>query len=616
MNANLITSIIKQNRKRFECPESFFAEDSGLLAYKDQKLKVLILFLSNIRYRSSSNTFNILSDTISSYGDVFVDFCYFPYPDDIPLYDELKIPYVRGARSGFLIKDFDIVLVSVAVLKEAINLPVVYHHDNIPMGVHERQKQGYPIIAMGGSSAQVLSILCGDFILNGVRDKSLVDIVNFGKAGESIQELVHGCLNLVSNGSKCVSIIDKLSNHWLDCSKLRFRYDNRGYIVDELSGQKVLFDSGNEVTENFNHKVLNLDGSFVDRADVLISYGCVGRGHCSFCLEGATGGCWKEKSISSIEKDILSSKINVWQESCGIFSYNANYHSQIEQIANLIPKYFDRSSVLMSRADVYSKSTKYLDICKKLGTIKLSIAAEGMSNKIRNQFLNKRLSREQLHSAVHNLMDNSILTIKINYILTGRETDEDFKEWLDDIKQMIEYRESHGYKTRLFLTITNLIIYDMTPLKYEERSMALHSLEYKEDKFIELFLSYSKQISNLGVGVTLYGSGAVSAFEQLILDLGYMGTSILVNSVVKDGIRYDRDVSKSMCQKFFRRVRTTYEIESLFKERGCDAWFPSHLIASSTLKTIRGVQDSYEDYSCESCINPDCDRSTADACGL
>lgn len=95
MDAYDVTKIIKQNRKRFECPESFFAEDSGLSIYKNQKLKVLVLFLSNIRYRSSSNTFNILQDVISSYGDVFVDFCYFPYPDDIPLYDELNIPYVR-----------------------------------------------------------------------------------------------------------------------------------------------------------------------------------------------------------------------------------------------------------------------------------------------------------------------------------------------------------------------------------------------------------------------------------------------------------------------------------------------------------------------------------------
>lgn len=616
MDAYDVTKIIKQNRKRFECPESFFAEDSGLSIYKNQKLKVLVLFLSNIRYRSSSNTFNILQDVISSYGDVFVDFCYFPYPDDIPLYDELNIPYVRGARSGFLIKDFDIVLVSIAVLKEAVNLPVIYNHDSIPMGVSERRRQNYPIIAMGGSSAQVLGILCGGFILNGVRDKSLVDIVNFGKAGESIKELIQGCLELVYRGSSCSFVIDKLSSCWLNCSKLDFVYDSKGYIIGERSGQKVVFDSGDEVTENFNHKILNIDGSFVDRADVLISYGCAGRGHCSFCLEGSVGGCWKEKSISDIERDILSSKINVWQESCGIFSYNANYHSQIEHIADLIPKYFDRSSVLMSRADVYSQSTKYLDICKKLGAIKLSIAAEGMSDSIRNKFLNKRLSRKQLHDAVHNLMDNSILTIKINYILTGKETEQDFQEWLDDIKSMLEYKKEHSYKTRLFLTITNLIVYDFTPLRYEERTMALHSLEYKDDSFIELFLEYSKQISGLGVGVTLYGSGAVSAFEQLILDLGYMGTSILVNSVVKDGLRYDRDVTKSMCQKFFKRVETTYDIRELFKERSCDAWFSSHLVESGALKKIEGKQESYEDYSCESCVNPDCAQHSADACGL
>jgi hypothetical protein len=211
-------------------------------------------------------------------------------------------------------------------------------------------------------------------------------------------------------------------------------------------------------------------------------------------------------------------------------------------------------------------------------------------------------------------MDNSILTIKINYILTGREKEQDFQEWLEDIEQMLAYREENGYKTRLSLTISNLIIYDMTPLRYEERSMAIHSIGYKDDDFIPLFLTYSRKISSLGVNVTIYGSGAVSAFEQLILDLGYMGTSILVNSVTKDGLRYDRDITKAMCQKFFKRVETTYNIEDLFKERECNAWFSSHLIDCGALKITRGVQDSYEDYSCESCVNP-CTKTSTDACG-
>jgi hypothetical protein len=600
---NEVTSIIRNNRKRFECPEFLFAEDSGLLPYSGQKLKVLILFLSNGRYRSSSNTFNILQDIISS-NDVFVDFCYFPHPSDLDLYEELKIPYVRGSRSGFLIKDFDVVLVSIAVLKEVVNLPVIYHHDNIPMGIQGRKKENYPIIAMGGSSAHVLSIACGDFMLNGTRDRSLVDIVNFGKGGKSLRELVKECLKWDSVTSHRDDIVNNLGSRWLNIEKLKFEYDSKGYIVNELSGQKAVLDRGEVVDENFNHKILNLDGSFTDRADVLISYGCNGRGYCSFCLEGATGGCWKEKSIKDIERDIIESKFNLWQESCGVFSYNANYHSQIEHIAELTLKYFDRSSVLMSRADVYSKSNKYIDICKKLGTIKLSIAAEGMSDKIRNDFLNKRLSREELHNAVHNLMSNEILTIKINYILTGKETEEDFKEWVDDITQMLFYKKEHEYKTRISLTITNLVIYDMTPLRYEKRMMSLNSIFYKESGFIRTFLYYSKQISSMGVGVTIYGTGMVSAFEQLILDLGYMGTSILINSVVKDGLRYDRDVTKAMCDKFFKRVSTTYLIEDLFDERGVEHWFPSSMIDYGNKNLAVGVRDSYRDISCEKCINP------------
>ena len=608
-----VTEVLKKNRKRFECPEFLFADDSGLSSYTGQRLKVLVLFLSNGRYRSSSNTFNVLQDTLKSYGDVFVDFCYFPHPDDISLYDELSIPYIRGARSGFLFMDFDIVMVSVAVLKESINLPVMFHHDGIPLGINGRNKKNCPIVVAGGSSIPVLSILCGDYILNGERDRSLVDTVNFGKAGYNLGELINKCLLVDSVKDNRESILDSLSYRWLNIERLDFVYDSKGHIIGEKSGQKVEMNTGRAVDEDFNNKILNLDGSYNDRADIVISYGCVGRGSCSFCLEGSTGGCWKEKSISNIEKDILYSKINLWQESCGVFSYNANYHSQIEHIAELTKKYYSRSSVLMSRADVYSKSTKYIDICKKLGTIKMSIAAEGMSDNIRNEFLNKRLSREELHEAVHNLMGNGILTIKINYILTGRETEKDLQEWVEDISDMVEYKKSNGYKTRLFLTITNLVIYDMTAIRYEPRSMGLHSINYKDSEFIDMFLSYSRQISSMGVGVTLHGTGMASAFEQLILDLGYMGTGILVNSVVKDGLRYDRDVTKSMCDKFFRRVSTTYEIERLFGERSVNHWFPSDLIDFNRWNTPKGVRKSYRDISCEGCISQ-CSPHVADAC--
>jgi hypothetical protein len=74
--------------------------------------------------------------------------------------------------------------------------------------------------------------------------------------------------------------------------------------------------------------------------------------------------------------------------------------------------------------------------------------------------------------------------------------------------------------------------------------------------------------------------------------------------VVKDGLRYDRDVTKAMCDKFFKRVSTTYLIEDLFDERGVEHWFPSSMIDYGNKNLAVGVRDSYRDISCEKCINP------------
>lgn len=1000
-----IEKILRENRKRFECSEFMFAEDSNLSPYSGENLRVLVLFLSNGKFRSSSNTFNALH-SIATSCDVFMDYCYMPHADDIPILDELGVPFLRGARSGFLLKDFDVVLVSIAVLKEVVNLPVVYKHEGIPFGANGRKEGKYPLFVMGGSSATVLSIACGDFLLDGYRDRSLVDLVNYGKGEKSLRELFLTYGAMVSSGSiDREALFDSLSSRFLIPSRLNFIYDAKGYIVGETSGQQALLDVGDGVDSNFSDKIVNLDGSFGTRGDLLISSGCSGRGSCSFCLdketrvltesgmltlrqigegkatevmtdtgikpitnyidsgvkevfriefsngsvldltkdhkvkifsddqfvwkqvkdiqegdyafcqqnsgifgkkeiplsdaelmgriigdgsyssgtirlsypiqekdkcreliescglqsreiearglggrcyiykgkeflrkygfhsyengmkiipevvyemtkesqsaflrglfdsdgqifkvgcvaltnknieflreiqklllnlgiqskvkshtyvraedvknrfkegeatiarliifgveshkryldligfsaqdkrerlenrkwghslsnivplslskrkeiaknfgsrkfghlcykgkngslrgfssaklrevphgfdsfidyindnglvfyqvvsitsigerevcdinvgseehsfiangfvvhnclEGSVGGCWKEKSLKDLEMDIFELKSNSWCESVGIFSYNANYHTNISNIAELTKKYFERSSLLASRADVYANEPEFLEICRGLGSIKLSIASEGMSERIRNDFLNKRLSRDEYYRAVENIMGDRILTLKINYILTGRETEADFEEWLEDMKHFSDRKAEMGYVTRISITITNLVIYDLTSLKYEARTMAMESYRYNESSFIQTFLSYIEKIKELGVGIKLYGVGGVSAFDQLILDLGFMGTSILINSVVKDGLYYDKEITRNMCDRFFQRVELAYKIEDIFKERESSSWFPSSLITFHQKNEARGVKESYKDYSCESCINP------------
>ena len=201
-------------------------------------------------------------------------------------------------------------------------------------------------------------------------------------------------------------------------------------------------------------------------------------------------------------------------------------------------------------------------------------------------------------------MGDKILTLKVNYILTGMETDEDFKEWVEDLRYFTDRKKEKGYRTRLSITITNLILYDLTSLKYEKRRMALESYRYDESDFINKFLTYLGYVKELGIGINLYGVGGISAFDQSILDLGYMGTSILINSVVKDGLYYDREITRGMSNDFLKRVSSVYSIEHLFSERGKEHWFPSSLIRFKTKVRDTGVLDDYENRQCESCINP------------
>lgn len=569
---------LRANYKKLKYPEYYFGEDTRQNKaddWNDYSFRVLVVFLSCGHFRANSNTYTALNSIID--GKAFVDYCYFPYYDDANVLDNLGIPYIFGNVSHRTVDEYDLVLVSASVFKEMLNWPPMMVSAGIPLSTEERlSNPNLPLIVLGGSSASVCQGLMGE--------GSLVDLALFGRGEDNIKELLWNLK--VSKTNKTTDkreILKRLYTVGLGPYSITlkdylyypdgYEYEYNGHMIYNVIKKfdylpdRVIFDTNCRDLVSFSNRILNLDGSFVKSGDLLISHGCTGAGACSFCLEGNVGGPWHEIPELILDDDMRELRYNSAPEALSIFSYNTNYHSGLYDILDSSAKYFKRISLLSSRADVYADNKDFLDLAKSMGTLRVSIAAEGISDRVRNKFLNKNLPKDKYYKAVNNIISNGFLSLKINFILTGTETEDDFEEWTEDLKYFMFLKGEKESGTKISVTITNLIIYDQTPLKYERRSMALHSYRYKDSPFIKTYTEYLHTIREMGININIYGSGYSTCVEQLILDLGRLATKYILHMSLEEGMRYHRDFDKADCESLIQLVEKDYDIEKIFADR-------------------------------------------------
>ena len=109
-----IDSFLKENKRTMVDPEFYYAVDNNqdpAEKFTDDRLKILVAFLSPGKNRAVSNTFNALNHLAhEKLGDkVFVDSCYFPDEANIDLFKSKGIPYLFGSASHEPLKNFDLI---------------------------------------------------------------------------------------------------------------------------------------------------------------------------------------------------------------------------------------------------------------------------------------------------------------------------------------------------------------------------------------------------------------------------------------------------------------------------------------------------------------------------
>jgi len=591
-----IDAWLKENYPYLINAEYMFGFDNNqdsVEQFRDDKLKVLVMFFSPGNRRAVSNTFASVNQLIHSKlgDDVFVDYCYYPRKEDLELLVDNDIPLLFGNVSHAPVQDYDLVCGSLSVMLEIYNIPRFHKYSNIPLGHYGRMdRKDIPLFALGGTSSYQAEILFGPL---GNGDQSLFDLAYFGYGEGLLDVITKEMYQLKRSGTDLRRDKDKVLEF------LRYQSEVKDYCYYPLAYEtvynedksrikkisrkdpdaphKVKLSKPNiDIAPGFSKKIFNLSGQNYYSQDFLISKGCTGFGHCTFCVQGSVAGPWREKPLCELKKDLDETKKYGSPNSVTPYSYNLNYYSRYLDLMKAAAERFSKITFINMRADVMAARPEYLELSKKLGLSRVSMGIEGMGDRIRNDILNKSLSREQLMKSFTEVFKQRMFLIKMGIILTGQETEADFNDWISEIEQAIHIRDKIGAKTALQMNTTPLIIYPHVPLRWLPRRTA--ELSWKGEKSME---PVTDQLRDMGLRVKFNNSGIGVFVDQFHLDAGRAGTEWFIEASLNQDLVYDKSIGGKGDMVKVKKAFDNVDIEPdiIFRERDVDEIFPADHIS-------------------------------------
>jgi hypothetical protein len=136
----------------------------------------------------------------------------------------------------------------------------------------------------------------------------------------------------------------------------------------------------------------------------------------------------------------------------------------------------DRVSLKSQRADILQHTPTLLEAEVEAGKHDFTLGIEGISERQR-AFLHKSLSSSELKPLIERMLRQSIRRLKLFYILTGHETENDIAEFREFARWLKETRRAQAKRPRIIFSVGLLIRMPFTPLRHDR--LMLDQAEWK-----------------------------------------------------------------------------------------------------------------------------------------
>jgi radical SAM superfamily enzyme YgiQ (UPF0313 family) len=448
------SQFVHENARAIEAFLPFDNPTFGNPGFDKATSRVLIARLSPLRDvdRSLPHLF-LFQEVRRALPRAFIDMSFFPSPADRALFDEGGIPYLLGTQSLHSADDFDLVLFSNAYTLELINLPYLLLHSGLPLWSSQRGAR-YPLLILGGSNAMAAQAIVGEPVIRepdgcaGGRD-SLVDGLFFGEGEGRVGRLV----SLLAAGSR--SRRERLE---------RAAGEVDGFWVAGSSrtvSPAVLYEPAAQLLPV---EVPLLNSPEADTAHLQINYGCPA--FCTFCFEGYDRKPYRELELDELLSTARRIKQAQGSEELNLYSFNFNTQRDIFQLLPALHRLFERVTFQSQRADILQRTELLLQTEIAADKRSFTLGIEGISARQR-AWLHKSLSTADIERLLERLMRARIREVKLFYLLTGHENEDDLAEFRRFLLHLKQARRAGGRRVRVILSFGLLIRMPFTPLRYD-----------------------------------------------------------------------------------------------------------------------------------------------------
>lgn len=492
-------------------------------SWEDADLRVCIVQNGDFFTKATSATIVQLASLAreaerESGKKVFIDFSFQPDTNDTEKLRKNGLKEVFGWSSFRSMEDFDVLLCTFSIHYESLGFCTVLWGAGLPAFWNQRKDDPKcPLIIGGGIIAGLLEPLYGH------KEGSLLDLTFIGEAEDRFPAIFQSIIGLnrlwkTDRTEACKRLVQTYDNlyfppgytHEYQGSKLIAIKRNFDWVPEKVK----IHRSWNPRPPMFEDKLLLTANDGAGRGELQISHGCMGFGACFFCQEGNDGGTWREYDLTAIVENMERLKQACAPNSISFFSLNSNYYSRVFDMYYEVAKRFDYISVIAFRADVVSAVPEYIRFLKALGTFRLTVALEGISERIRAAILNKNLTWDQFLRTAEYVFRERFVMLKVNLIFSGHEEPEDVEEFCQAMQKLNELKDKYGAKTSIVWSMTTLVTYWNVGLQWQPRKATIAEL-FRERKF-------KKAVE---IGRTLghrfrFHSGAEFVFQQFLVDAG------------------------------------------------------------------------------------------------
>ncbi|NLG19591.1 MAG: radical SAM protein [Fibrobacter sp.] len=410
--------------------------------FEQRRHSILITRLSTWRDTLESFTHKLLYQSAVKDPDFYADMAFLPPPSDTSVFDRDQIPWLLGTSSKAPASSFSMLAISLSIVQELVNLPLVLRKSGIPMSKKERlERPDIPLVILGGASALYTSSL--------LSDDPLVDGIFAGEEIDNIEKLFH-CLKTGRSKKETLEHMETVGGF--------FQPENRERITTKVSApllKENLFLSNASISNGEEQ---------AGKGNLQISEGCPS--FCSFCAESFSRKPYREFTVDTLVRAASEMKKNMGLHSVELYSFNFNMHSDFPELLAQMCRLFENVKLKSQRFDLIADNPEILPLIHAAGKSSITCGLEGISGRLR-RYLHKSLDNYRLRSSLSLLLRAPIRELKIFLIATGLENEEDFSEYKDLLTFICESMSSAGRHPRVIFSMTPLVRFPFTPLEKE-----------------------------------------------------------------------------------------------------------------------------------------------------